>query len=296
MGIVAEVVQTVVAAIVVIIIAEVEVEVFRFDRPARADLPLQASAHGPAGDKIVIVVVVAVEDNRGAIRKENRFPHSVADVEESEAALGIDQRRSPGIAEPACHVTGEAAVVVPVQGHADRYNSSTHGRRNKAIIVLVEGNSAEVDFDAVNEIRTEEAQVIPTLQVISELAAAKAVCGVEVSLPERELVAEPARHVTSGEHMVVQVQLRPSDPHMAAYIEPGPQRWRNIDWHVLQRAAFVEIRGVSCTSYANEGRDGRGASVFFIECIPDYFQKNATQRLRSQKERKGMRCHLTFIS
>ena len=61
MGIVAEVVQAVVAAIVVIIIAEVEVEVFRFDRPARADLPLQASAHGPAGDKIVIVV--AVEDN-----------------------------------------------------------------------------------------------------------------------------------------------------------------------------------------------------------------------------------------
>jgi len=72
MGIVAEVVQAVVAAIVVIIIiAEVEVEVFRFDRPARADLPLQASAHGPAGDKIVIVVV-AVEDDRGAIRKENR--------------------------------------------------------------------------------------------------------------------------------------------------------------------------------------------------------------------------------
>src|SRR6516164_5605509 len=161
MGIVAEVVEAVVAAIVVII-AEVEVEVFRFDRPARADLPLQASAHGPAGDKIVIVVA-AVEDDRGAIRKENRFPQSVADVEESEAALGIDQRRSPGIAEPACHVTGEAAVVVPVQGHADRYSRSSHARGNEAIIVLVEGNSAEVDFDAVHEIRTEEIQVIPTL-------------------------------------------------------------------------------------------------------------------------------------
>ena len=176
MGIVAEVVIENVAAAIVVIIAEVEVEVFRFDRPARADLPLKACAHGPAGDKIVIVV--AVEDARVSIRPENRFPQSVADVEESEAALGIDQRRSPGIAEPACHVTGEAAIVVPVQGHAPNLR---HAHLNEAMIVLVEGNSAEVDFDAVDEIRTEE---IPTLEVISELAAAKAVCGVEVSLPE----------------------------------------------------------------------------------------------------------------
>jgi hypothetical protein len=150
---------------------------------------------------------------------------------------------------------------VPVQGHAD--NSSTHGRVNEAIIVLVEGNSAEVDFDAVDEIRTEEIQVIPALEVISELAAAKAVRGVEVSLSERALPADHwvrrvigrggGRH-TSGEVMAVQVQLRPSDPHMAAYIEPGPQRWRHIGWHVLQAAARVHVSGCSSAAHAKKCR------------------------------------------
>ena len=248
MGIVAEdVVETVVAAIVVII-AEVEVEVFRLDRPARADLPLEASAHGPAGDKIVIVVV-AVENARAPFEKKivslillptrgkrSRPWHRSAPVPRHSRAGLSRHRRSRH-----CR---------PVQRQAP--NRSTHGPHNEAIIVLVEGNSAEVDFDAVNEIRTEE---IPTLQVISELAAAKAVCGVEVSLPEREVIAEQARHVTSGEHMVVQVQLRPSDPHMAAYIEPGPQRWRDIGWHVLQAAASVHAQRLSAApAHAKEVR------------------------------------------
>src|SRR5262249_12444058 len=147
--------------------------------------------------------------------EKDGFAKPVADVDECETALHIDQRVAEGVTNARRDVAGKERIVILVSiefnaGDASRVVSVY---RSEAMEIAVQRQGTEVHFDTVKP-------AAGALEVIAELAAAEAVGGVELFATDIDGLntIPPTRN---GERSGSTLDLRPGDAHVGADIEAG---------------------------------------------------------------------------
>src|ERR1700730_3746284 len=158
-------------------LAEVVVLIFGLGRPVLGEHVFEAGTDG----KAIVMAAVERESLRHAEQRQR-----LAVVGVRIAALGVEQSRTPGVAEAAGH-RAEATLVVGVD--------KTGAREGNAVVVVAE--PAPLAFNAEHPVRR-ELVVSADLQTAEEAAVVAAAVGADETIAAIERAADVAADVETG--------------------------------------------------------------------------------------------------